>query len=115
MKKTLAIIGLAVLAGVTFAQNQVTILHQTQEFTTIIAPQNIQSFMANAKAPACLVSIDPTNGVFVVRGQMYLSQPLSTITNTITLPDGFDVTNIQSGATLTLTTNGLVLHGFLRK
>ena len=115
MKKTLAILGLAIFAGITFAQNQLNILHQTQEFSVIIPPQNIQAFMVNAKAPACMVLIDTTNNVFTVRGQMTISQPLATITNVIALPSGYDVTNIQSGATLTLTTNGLVLHGFLRK
>lgn len=111
MKKLILTIGLAVTAGVIYAQSALQV--QTATTTTravaktTLASEAAGALMQNAVMENGSISVrsDGTNRVVVVTGVATITLPESAVPQLVSLPENYAVSNIQSGS-FSRATNG---------
>jgi len=111
MKQLISIIGLALVAGVIYAQSELQV--QTATTTTravakgTLASEAAGALMQNAVMTSGTIYLqsDDTNQTVIITGTATIAVPKEAVPQLVVLPDGYAVSNIQSGV-FYRTTNG---------
>ena len=111
MKQLILTIGLALAAGIIYAQSELQV--QTATTTTraiaktTLASEAAGALMQNAVMQSGNISVrgSGTNRVVVITGMATITLPESAVPQLVALPENYAVSNIQSG-TFSRATNG---------
>lgn len=112
MKQLILTIGLALVAGVIYAQSELQVQTTTTTIRTVakttLASEAAGTLMQNAvmESGTIYVQNGDTNQTVIITGMATIAVPKEAISQLVALPEGYAVSNIQSGVFYRATNGG---------